>query len=57
MGVETALEGKPLWWGLGIGAGLVIAALAAVHFLVVDSETGLNKKIAAKDAELVTAHQ
>lgn len=57
MALETALEGKPLWWGLAIGIGIVIAAVALVHFMVVDSADGINSKIASLNRELDTLEE
>jgi type IV pilus assembly protein PilO len=57
MALETALEGKPLWWGLAIGAFIAIAALAAVHFLLVASSDGINVKIANLNSELDTLEE
>jgi type IV pilus assembly protein PilO len=52
MALDTALEGKPLWWGLAIGVGIVVVAVALVHFFLVDSADGINKRIATLRTEL-----
>lgn len=52
MPLETALEGKPLWWGLVIGIAIVVAGLALVHFMVIDSADGINRKIERLSSEL-----
>lgn len=57
MALETALEGKPLWWGLLIGLGLAIGILAGVHFMLIDSSDGINKKIENLNGELDTLEE
>jgi len=57
MALETALEGKPLWWGLAIGAVIAIALLAGVHFMLIDSSDGINAQIARINAELDTLEE
>ncbi len=57
MAIETGLEGKPLWWGLAIGLGIVIAAVALVHFMLIDSADGINNKIANLNTQLDTLEE
>lgn len=49
MPLETALQGKPIYYGLAIGLAIVILAVGLTHWLMV---TKLNEEIAAADAEL-----
>jgi len=49
MPLETALQGKPIYYGLGIGLAIVLLAVGLTHWLMV---TKLNEEIAAADAEL-----
>ncbi|HXI12587.1 MAG TPA: type 4a pilus biogenesis protein PilO [Thermoanaerobaculia bacterium] len=49
MALETALQGKPWYWGLGIGLLLFGLALYAVKALKIDD---LNASIASADQEL-----
>jgi len=49
MALENALQGKPIYYGLGIGLAIVLVAVGLVHWLLV---TKLNEQIAAADAEL-----
>lgn len=49
MPLETALQGKPIYYGLVIGLAIVLLAVGLTHWLMV---TKLNEEIAAADAEL-----
>ena len=49
MALETALQGKPIYYGLVIGLVIVIVAVGLTHWLLV---TKLNEEIAAAEAEL-----
>lgn len=46
MALETALEGKPLWWGFGIGAVLAVAIVGGTHWYWVAKDGGFNDQIA-----------
>lgn len=47
--MQTGLEGKPWYFGAGIGLFLAIAALVAVHYLLV---VNLNKEIADGERQI-----
>lgn len=49
MALETALQGKPIYYGLAIGLAIVILAVGLTHWMLV---TKLNEEIAAAEAEL-----
>ena len=47
--MALTLSDKPWYWGAGIGLVIAIAAVAAVHYMVV---TPINEKIAADEAQI-----
>jgi len=49
MGLETALEGKPWYWGLGIGLLLFALCIFAIKSLKIND---INSSIASADREL-----
>lgn len=52
MPLETALEGKPVWWGLGIGGALAVLIVAGTHWNFVAKAGAINDRIAATNAEI-----
>jgi len=49
MPLETALQGKPVYWGLGIGVALFATCLGLTQYLKIN---GINQNIKAADQEL-----
>ncbi len=52
MPIETALEGKPIWWGLGIGIVLASAIVVGTHWQFVAKVGGFNAQIADANAKI-----
>lgn len=52
MALETALEGKPIWWGFGIGAVLAAAIVGGVHWNWVSKAGGFNDQIADLNVQI-----
>jgi Tfp pilus assembly protein PilO len=52
MALETALEGKPIWWGLGIGAVLAALIVGVVHWNWVSKAGGINDQIAEANVKI-----
>ncbi|MCM2316872.1 MAG: type 4a pilus biogenesis protein PilO [Thermoanaerobaculia bacterium] len=52
MPLETALEGKPVWWGLGIGGALAALIVVGTHWNFVAKAGGINDQIATTNAEI-----
>ncbi len=49
MAIDTGLQGKPWYFGFGIGAVVALVILAAVHYLLI---TGINERIASNQGQL-----
>lgn len=54
MPLETALEGKPVWWGLGIGAALAAVIVVGTHWNFVAKAGAINDQLAAANSEIAT---
>ncbi len=52
MPIETALEGKPIWWGLGIGVVIAALIVGLVHWNWVSKEGGINDQIAVLNGQI-----
>ena len=52
MPLETALEGKPVWWGLGIGGALAALIVVGTHWNFVAKAGAINDRIATTNAEI-----
>ena len=52
MPLETALEGKPVWWGLGIGGALAALIVVGTHWNFVAKVGAINDQIATTNAEI-----
>jgi len=52
MALETALEGKPIWWGFGIGAVLAAAIVGGVHWNWVSKAGGFDDQIADANVQI-----
>lgn len=52
MPLETALEGKPVWWGLGIGLALAALIVGFTHWYFVSQPGGINERIAQANVEI-----
>jgi type IV pilus assembly protein PilO len=54
MPIETVLEGKPIWWGLGIGLGAGLLIVFGVHWYFVSNTGAINDQIAQASSEMDT---
>lgn len=52
MALETALEGKPIWWGFSIGVVIAALIVGGVHWNWVSKAGGINSQIAAANAQI-----
>jgi Tfp pilus assembly protein PilO len=52
MPIETALEGKPIWWGLGIGIVVATAIVVGIHWQFVAKVGGFNERIAEANVQI-----
>lgn len=52
MALETALEGKPIWWGFGIGVVLAVLIVGGVHWNWVSKAGAINDQIADANVQI-----